>query len=93
MALADFTHANSIERIFDKHEPEILFHTDTSKHLSFTERQPLGAVKTNFLAIRGLAEMADKIGRSTFGDALDYVDLLYCCLNKRPRRKKGTGYF
>jgi len=66
VALADLTDTNDIEHIFHKHEPQILFHTDTWKHLYFTENRPLDAVKANFLTIRGLAEMADKIGMERF---------------------------
>lgn len=66
VALTDLTDTNDIEHIFHKHEPQILFHTDTWKHLYFTENRPLEAVKANSLTIRGLAEMADKIGMERF---------------------------
>ncbi|MEE9474971.1 MAG: polysaccharide biosynthesis protein, partial [Candidatus Hydrothermarchaeaceae archaeon] len=55
-----------MERIFHQHEPQILFHTETWRHLAFTESQPLDAVNANFLATRGLAEMADKAGVERF---------------------------
>jgi nucleoside-diphosphate-sugar epimerase len=64
--LTDLADKNSIERVFHRYRPQILFHAGTWRHLHFTERQPLDAVRANFLTVRWLAEMADKTGMEKF---------------------------
>jgi len=66
VVLTDLSNTNNIAHIFNKHEPQTLFHTDTWRHPASTERQPLEAVNANFLATRRLAKMADKAGVERF---------------------------
>ena len=66
VALTDLGDTNNIAHIFNKHEPQILFHTGTWRYPAFTERQPLDAVNANFMVTRRLADMADKAGVERF---------------------------
>ena len=66
VALTHLSDTNNIAHIFNKHEPQTLFHTDTWRHPAFTERQPLDAVNANFLATRRLADMAGRAGVQRF---------------------------
>jgi FlaA1/EpsC-like NDP-sugar epimerase len=64
--LADVRDRPRLERIFAKHQPEVVLHLAAAKHVPYGERFPESAVASNVLATRTLLELADRANTSTF---------------------------
>ena len=64
--LADIRDAESIDKIFDKIRPEIVFHAAALKHLNILEIYPLEAFKTNVLGTKNILEASKKYGVEKF---------------------------
>lgn len=56
LVLADIRDADTVERVFAEHQPDVVFHAAALKHLSMLERHPDEAMKTN---VRGTLNVLD----------------------------------
>ncbi|MEQ9285425.1 MAG: nucleoside-diphosphate sugar epimerase/dehydratase [Cyclobacteriaceae bacterium] len=56
----------SIENVFKKHRPDIVFHAAAYKHVPLMENQPFEAVTTNVLGTKTLADLSVKYGVNKF---------------------------
>ncbi len=66
LVIADIRDAARIREVFEQCRPEIVFHAAALKHVTFLERFPLEAVKTNVLGTRNLLEAARLTGVERF---------------------------
>lgn len=64
--LASIRDRESIEEIFLRRRPEIVFHAAALKHMPLLEKYPLEALKTNVLGTMNLLEAARLAGVETF---------------------------
>ena len=64
--LADIADAGRMGQVFAEARPDILLHAAAHKHVPMMERNPVEAVKNNFLATRDLAGRAADAGVSMF---------------------------
>lgn len=64
--VADILDADRINGIFDRYEPEIVFHAAAHKHVYLMERQPAEAIRNNALGTRQLAEISAAHGAKAF---------------------------
>ncbi len=58
--VADITNSVRIERIFDEHRPDIIFHAAAYKHVPLMEDNPHEAISCNVLGTKILADFAQK---------------------------------
>ncbi len=58
VVVADITDEGRIQRIFNLHRPQIVFHAAAYKHVPLMERYPYEAVKTNVLGTEIVANLA-----------------------------------
>jgi FlaA1/EpsC-like NDP-sugar epimerase len=65
-ALADARHAADVERIFEHHRPEVVFHAAAYKHVPLMEENPVEAVRNNAVATRIVAAAAGEAGVERF---------------------------
>ena len=65
-SLNDVVDRPAIERLFQVHLPEIIFHAAAYKHVPMLENQVRQAVKNNVLGTRTVAEVADRYGCEAF---------------------------
>ena len=63
--VADVRDATRMERVFQTHEPAVVFHASAYKHVPLMEQHPLEAVRNNAIATRALTELAARhnVGR------------------------------
>jgi FlaA1/EpsC-like NDP-sugar epimerase len=64
--LADTGDRAKMCRIFERYQPQVLFHAAAYKHVGMLEANPLQAVSNNVLATRTLAEVAVEFGVERF---------------------------
>ena len=64
--LADIRNTESLEYIFNKHKPEIIFHAAAYKHVPIQEIQPWESVFTNIQGSRNLINISEKYQAETF---------------------------
>jgi FlaA1/EpsC-like NDP-sugar epimerase len=64
--LADIRDAAVVQRVFDRHRPELVFHAAAHKHVPLLEDHPIEAVRTNVLATANLLAAADAVGVERF---------------------------
>lgn len=64
--LADIRNINSLEFVFSKHQPQIVFHAAAYKHVPMQEDNPWEAVNTNVVGTWHLMTIADKYGIESF---------------------------
>lgn len=55
-----------VEHIFERFQPNIVFHAAALKHVPIVEENPVEGIKTNLLGTRNVAEAAVKFGASNF---------------------------
>jgi FlaA1/EpsC-like NDP-sugar epimerase len=60
LILADVRNLQKMERVFEEHKPEIVFHAAAYKHVPVMEQNPSEAVHTNILGTRNLADLSIK---------------------------------
>ena len=64
--IADVTDAMKIEEVFERLEPQIVFHAAAYKHVPLMEKNPDEAIKNNILGTKILASTAIKSGVEKF---------------------------
>lgn len=64
--LADVRDRARLERVFEAHRPEIVFHLAAAKHVPYGERFPETAVASNVLATHWVLELAQRGGVEAF---------------------------
>jgi FlaA1/EpsC-like NDP-sugar epimerase len=60
--LADIRDTPRLQRVFDRHQPEVVIHLAAAKHVPYGQRFPEGAVATNVLATRDILDLAERAG-------------------------------
>jgi FlaA1/EpsC-like NDP-sugar epimerase len=66
VVLADIRDAESIEQIFTRRRPEVVFHAAALKHVTMLEQYPDEAWKTNVLGTRNVLQAATAVGVAQF---------------------------
>ncbi len=66
MVLCDIRDPEALEKVFEDHKPDVIFHTAALKHLPMLEQYPLEGWKTNTLGTLNLLRAADKHGVDRF---------------------------
>jgi FlaA1/EpsC-like NDP-sugar epimerase len=66
VVLADIRDADRIQRVFDHHRPEVIFHAAALKHVNMLEGNAGEAVSTNVLGTLNVLEAAAKVGVERF---------------------------
>jgi FlaA1/EpsC-like NDP-sugar epimerase len=64
--LADIQDKNQIEKAFNAHKPQTVFHAAAYKHVPMLELQPWKAIENNIIGTINLIEMADKFNIERF---------------------------
>lgn len=64
--LCDITDFVRLNKIFEKHKPDIVFHAAAYKHVPMMENNPREAVRTNVLGTKIIADLSDKFGVEKF---------------------------
>ncbi|HYW88200.1 MAG TPA: polysaccharide biosynthesis protein [Chloroflexota bacterium] len=64
--LADVRDTPRLQRLFEQHRPQTVFHLAAAKHVGYGERFPEGAVDTNVLASATLLQLAQQAGVEEF---------------------------
>jgi len=64
--LGDIGDAGLLSEIFDRHRPDIVYHTAAFKHVPLMEGNPLAAVRNNALGTNKLAKFSRAAGVRTF---------------------------
>jgi len=64
--VADVSDTRRISKIFNNHQPDIIFHAAAYKHVPLMENNPYEAIKTNVIGTRILAELASELGVEKF---------------------------
>jgi len=55
-----------MNRLFDRHRPDVVFHAAAHKHVHFMEKDPYEAVKNNIMGTKNVAESAYRTGAGIF---------------------------
>jgi len=55
-----------IRDLFDRYQPQVVFHAAAHKHVNLMESQPVEALRNNFFATAGLAKEASRVGTERF---------------------------
>ena len=66
LIVADIRETERIDALFDRWQPDVVFHTAALKHLSLLERHPHEGVKTNVLGTQNLLAAAARTGVERF---------------------------
>ena len=64
--VADVTDRYRMERIFEMHRPEIIYHASAYKHVPLMEECPYEALRTNLGGTKNIADLAMKFGAMKF---------------------------
>lgn len=64
--LADIREPDALQRVFEQHRPEVVFHAAALKHLPMLERYPEEAWKTNVLGTLNVVNAARSVGVERF---------------------------
>jgi FlaA1/EpsC-like NDP-sugar epimerase len=64
--IGDVTDAKRVAAVFQKHQPEIVFHAAAHKHVPLMEDNPCEAIKNNVIGTRLLVDAADRHGVDRF---------------------------
>jgi FlaA1/EpsC-like NDP-sugar epimerase len=66
LLVADIRDAEAIDRVMERCRPEVVFHAAALKHVTFLERFPLEAVKSNVWGTVNLLQAAARVGVGRF---------------------------
>lgn len=66
LALCDIRDPEALRALFEREQPQIVFHAAALKHLTLLEQFPLEAWKTNVLGTLNVLEAAQQVGVETF---------------------------
>ncbi len=66
LVIADIRDSGRLKEVFEHHRPEVVFHAAALKHLTFLERFPREAMKTNVLGTLNVLEAAHRCGVGHF---------------------------
>lgn len=64
--VGDICDADSMDRLFCAHKPEIVFHAAAHKHVPLMEANPLEAIKNNIFGTKNIAETAMRHAATSF---------------------------
>ena len=64
--IADVTDAVRMERVFERHGPQVIFHAAAHKHVPMMEWNPGEAIKNNVFGTKTVADMANIFGAEAF---------------------------
>jgi FlaA1/EpsC-like NDP-sugar epimerase len=64
--LVDVRDSAATRRVFNAHQPDVVFHLAAAKHVPYGERFPEGAVAANVLATDSLLDLSEAAGVQTF---------------------------
>src|SRR5262249_5782778 len=64
--LGDCGDRAKMSQVFERYRPTVVFHAAAYKHVALLEANPLGAVRNNALATRGIANVAVEYGAARF---------------------------
>ena len=64
--VADIRDLERIEKIFERHKPEVVFHAAAYKHVPLMELYPAEAILNNVVGTRNLAEVSNRTGVKIF---------------------------
>lgn len=64
--LGDVTNANRMSRLFETHQPHVVFHAAAYKHVPLMEEHPWEAVNTNVMGTKVVADLSVAFGADTF---------------------------
>ena len=64
--IGDIQDLSSLERIFAKYKPQIVFHAAAYKHVPLMEHHPIEAVKNNIFGTKNIIEIASKYRAENF---------------------------
>ena len=64
--VADIADRKRLDKIFESEKPEIVFHVAAERSVDRAEKNPIGAVKTNIMGTKNLAELSDHYGVERF---------------------------
>ncbi len=66
LVLGDCTHQSSMQRLFQRTDPQIVFHAAAYKHVPMVECNAVEGVRNNVVGTRVIADCADRNGVETF---------------------------
>jgi FlaA1/EpsC-like NDP-sugar epimerase len=66
LVLCDIRDEDAVNAVFEKHQPDVVFHTAAHKHVTFLERFPAEGVKTNVMGTSNLLRAARANGVERF---------------------------
>ncbi len=66
VCLADIRDRRQLEKVFEAHRPQVVFHAAAYKHVPILELQPWKAVKNNILGTRNVVDVSKKFGAERF---------------------------
>ena len=66
LIVADIRDAERMAEVFDRFQPQVIFHAAALKHLTLLEANPSEGVKTNIIGTQNVLEAARAIGVETF---------------------------
>lgn len=64
--ISDIRNKSSVERVFEKHKPDVVFHAAAYKHVPLMEDNPCQAIYTNVLGTKNIADLAVQYGAKKF---------------------------
>ncbi len=64
--LADVRNIDALERVFEKYQPDVVYHAAAYKHVPLMEENPSQAIYTNVLGTKNLADLSIKYGVERF---------------------------
>ncbi len=64
--IGDIVDTSTLEHIFSKHKPQIIFHAAAHKHVPLMEYNPIEAIKNNILGTKNLIDSASRHNGESF---------------------------
>ena len=64
--ISDIRNKSSMDRVFEKHNPDVVFHAAAYKHVPLMEENPCQAIYTNVLGTKNIADLSLQYGVKKF---------------------------